>query len=232
MVCTLNLFSAMTEVKKMYFYLKHRHFVFSECLYVYEVKMKDIKECAEFYCSLLNKKYIFTLENNIKFELIFLKSNFHHLLGLGKLTDISELNLKNNYADIVFKKILKGEISPQKISKSCFYHKIEKRVLYFDKITDMLNPDKCKIIIDFDKSLVSNGTNLKFTKYILYIHKNDDYIFFTLGEKNNGIYPETFFYESSKRYTDNQNLLDVLDISVVEKEKQIIKETADCGFFF
>ena len=182
--------------------------------------MKDIKDCAEFYSSLLNKEFVFTLETDIKFKLVFSKKNFHHLLGLGKLTDIAELNLNNNYADIIFGKILNGTISPEKISNSPNYFKIENRIKHFEQIVDMLDSGKCKIIVDFNKDIVPDGTNLKFTKYILYIHKNDDYLLFTLGDKGKGIYPETFFYENSKRYLTNQIFLDVIDIEVIEKKKK------------
>lgn len=182
--------------------------------------MKDIKDCAEFYSSLLNKEFVFTLETDIKFKLVFSKKNFHHLLGLGKLTDIAELNLNNNYADIIFGKILNGTISPEKISNSANYYKIENRIKHFEQIVDMLDSGKCKIIVDFNKDIVPDGTNLKFTKYILYIHKNDDYLLFTLGDKGKGIYPETFFYENSKRYLTNQIFLDVIDIEVIEKKKK------------
>lgn len=182
--------------------------------------MKDIKDCAEFYSSLLNKEFVFTLETDIKFKLVFSKKNFHHLLGLGKLTDIAELNLNNNYADIIFGKILNGTIPPNKISNSTNYFKIENRINHFEQIADMLDSGKCKIIVDFNKDIVPDGTNLKFTKYILYIHKNDDYLLFTLGDKGKGIYPETFFYENSKRYLTNQNFLDVIDIEVIEKKNK------------
>ena len=191
---------------------------------VYGVKMKDIKECAEFYKSFLNKDYIFTLEGDIKFKIFFVKGNFHHLLGLGKLKDIEELNIEKNKADKIYKDILSGDISIEKIENSVFYYKILNRVENFQNITDLLDIDKCKIIIDFDRNLLDD-TNLINTKYILFKHKNDGYIHLTLGDKGKGIYPETFFYEGSKRYITEQVLLDIIDIEIVthaKKKKELI----------
>lgn len=180
--------------------------------------MEDIKECAELYETLLNKDYIFTLEQGIQFKLFFKKSNFHHLLGLSKLTDVENLSLNRNTAEDIYKKILKGDITSRMIENSSFYHKIKNRIVNFQNILDLLNIEKCKIIIDFDKSLLDK-TNLVNTVYILYRHKNDGYVHLTLGDKGEGIYPETFFCENSKRYTSGQTLLDIVDIKILDRRK-------------
>ncbi len=180
--------------------------------------MNDVKECAELYKTLLNKDYIFTLEQGIKFKLFFKMGNFHHLLGLGKLTDIENLNLKKNSPEDIYKKILNGTITQKMIESSSFYHKIENRIVNFQSILDLLNIEKCKIIIDFDKNLLDK-TNLINTVYILFKHKKDGYVHLTLGDKGKGIYPETFFYENSKRYTSEQTLLDIIDIEILDKRK-------------
>ncbi len=179
--------------------------------------MKDIKECAKLYKTLLNKDYIFTLEQGIKFKLFFKMGNFHHLLGLGKLKDIENLNLKRNKAEDIYKKILKGDIKPDLIEKSSFYQLIKDRIENFQGITDLLDANKCKILIDFDKELLES-TNLTNTKYILYKHKNDGYLHLTLGDIGKGIYPETFFFENSKRYISEQTLLDIIDIEILDRK--------------
>lgn len=53
--------------------------------------MKDIKECANLYKQLLNKSYTFKLENDIEFTIHFNSSNFFHLIGLHKLTDLERM---------------------------------------------------------------------------------------------------------------------------------------------
>ena len=183
--------------------------------YAFEVcNMKDVQECAALFSKLLKKDFIFTLEGDIRFKLFFTENNFIHLLGLHKLKDISELNTKSNSAAKIYKNILSGKLSVDKIQKSAFYSLIEKRIENFQEINNMLDEGKCKIIIDFDKRLIPY-TDLKNTKYILYRHKNGGYVHFTMGDKGKGIYPETFFFENSKRYVTGQTLLDVKSIEVI-----------------
>ncbi len=181
--------------------------------------MKDIQECAKYYKTLMRKDYVFTLENDIKFKIFFKSSNFYHLIGLHKLVDIKQLTDANVSPDKIFKDILSGRISVETIEKSVFYDRIRDRVKYFEKITDMLDKYKSKIIIDFDPELVE-GTELKNTEYILFRHLSSGYANLTIGEKNGFTYPETFFAEDSKRYISEQNLLDILDIEIIEGRKK------------
>ncbi|MGN0468469.1 MAG: PBECR4 domain-containing protein [Acutalibacteraceae bacterium] len=216
MVCTLSRFSAMTlSQKNVHFRLSGTSYYFGVPIFLRSENMKDVQECAELYSTLLKKDYIFTLEGDIRFKLFFNEGNFIHLLGLHKLKDISELNTKSNSAAKIYKNILSGKLSVDKIQNSGFYNMIEKRVENFQEIKNMLNADKCKIIVDFDSRLVSD-TELKKTKYILYRHKGGGYVHFTMGFKGNGIYPETFFFENSKRYVNGQVLLDVKNIEVID----------------
>lgn len=187
--------------------------------------MKDVKECAEFYETLLNKNYIFKLDDGSSFEIFFLRKNFHHLIGLEKLEDIDSVNVKYNSPELIYKMILNGSISAKTISKSPFYHKISERVENFQKIKDMLDIEKNnKVIVDFDRTLVKNEnstyTKLINTKYILYINEDFKYIIFTLGKVSSKIFPETFFCEHSKKYVTKQNYLGIIDIEVVEKNKK------------
>lgn len=182
--------------------------------------MKDIRECAELYSTLLYKDYIFTLEGDISFKLYFKYDNFAHLLGLGKLKDIEQLQTQAQGK--IYKDILNGDISHSLICNSSKYSRIEDRIQHFEEITNMLDADKCKIIIDFDSKLVPN-TELKNTEYILYRPIKNGYAHFTIGNKGHGVYPETFFYENTKRYVSGQHLLDVQNIEVKELRRKIHK---------
>lgn len=181
--------------------------------------MKDIQECAKYYKTLMRKDYIFTLENGIKFKIFFKSSNFYHLIGLHKLTDVRQLTDINTSHDKIYKDIVSGEISVKTIENSAFYSRISDRVKYFEKITDMLDKHKSKIIIDFDPELIE-GTELKNTEYILYRHLSSGYANLTIGEKDGSTYLETFFAEDSKRYISEQTLLDILDIEIIEGRKK------------
>lgn len=179
------------------------------------VKMKDIQECAKYYKTLMRKDYIFTLENGVVFKIFFKPSNFYHLIGLHKLKDVKQLTEHHNSLDNIYKDILSGRISVQTIENSVFYSQIKDRVEYFEKITDMLDKHKSKIIIDFDPKLIE-GTELKNTEYILYRHLNSGYANLTIGKRNGNTYPETFFAEDSKRYISEQTLLDIVNIEVID----------------
>lgn len=183
------------------------------------MNVKNIQECAKFYETLMGKNYIFTLENDIKFTLFFKASNFYHLIGLHKLKDIRQLVDGSLSLNKIYKNLLSGELSSAVIEKSAFYHKISSRIEHFEKILEMLDKNKSKIIIDFDPELVE-GTELLNTKYILYKHLGSGYANLTLGENKDSIYPETFFTENSKRYISEQILLDVIDIEIVENHKK------------
>ena len=176
--------------------------------------MNNIKECAEFYQTLLNRNYRFTLEDDLRFVLFFQKQNFFHLLGLEKLKDLAAFSAYG--PSVVFEKILAEEITQTDLLKSVFYPKIESRIRYFQELQNMLDPKQCKVIVDFDKRLVDK-TELKNTKYILYVRRDENYVLFTIGQFKLKLYAETFFLEPSKKYVSGQTLLEVKQIEVFEK---------------
>lgn len=179
--------------------------------------LENIQDCAKLYKTLLNKTFYFTLENNTKFKLYFKAENFVHIIGLHKLTD---LKLTEQYSSkVLFKKILSGDISNKLIKNSVNYHKISNRICYFENILDMLNKNNSKIIIDYDKSLV-NDTKLINTKYILYKTIDGSYLMLTIGDQGKGEYPETLFFEITKKYISGQTLLDIVDINVIERKQK------------
>lgn len=178
--------------------------------------MGTIEECVNIFEKLLFKRYIFLLENDIEIELFFQKGYFYHMLGLEKLVDIMQLN---GSASKIYKDIQKGRISHKLIKKSSHYDTIRERIKYFDYIPDLLHSSK--IIIDFDKSLLKNKNGTEYsklinTKYILFRRVDSGYIHLTIGQKSKEAYPETFFYEPSKRYISEQNLLSIRNVRIID----------------
>lgn len=49
---------------------------------------------------------------------------------------------------------------------------------------------------------------------MFFAHENTGYTHFTVAQKGNLFYPETFICENSKRYISEQTLLDVKDIII------------------
>ncbi|MCD8026170.1 MAG: PBECR4 domain-containing protein [Clostridiales bacterium] len=179
--------------------------------------MNTVKECAELYNALLNKEYLFRLENNIQFSIFFSASNFYHLLGLEKLSDIAQL--KGKKSNQIYKHILNNRIQDNIIKKSNYYYLIESRIKNFEIIPDLLNFDKSnKIIVDFDLDKLNFKSKLQFTKYILFKRNNSDYIHLTIGLKDK-LYPETFIVENGSTYISNQTMLDILGIEVTERRR-------------
>lgn len=177
--------------------------------------MENILECAKLYEKLLDKDYVFTVENDIRFTIHFTADNFYHLLGLEKLTDV--VQLKNNQPAKVYKQILSETIESGTIQKSNLYYLIENRIRYFEHITDFLNYDKSnKIIIDFNTKKLSFKTKLHNTKFILYKHIDTTYLHLTIGNKRI-LYPETFIVEYGGQYISGQKMLDILGIDVIER---------------
>lgn len=159
----------------------------------------------------MRKTYRITLENNLVFEFHFNPEHFYHLLGLEKIHDVNQLRIlsKRN----VFRQLLNGKLKSTTISSSVDYPKIENRVKNFEKILNLLNINKTKIIIDFDPSKVSD-TKLHNTKFILYNREKCGYCHLTIGYIKY-YYPETFFFEYSKRYISEQNLLEIINIEIL-----------------
>lgn len=170
-----------------------------------------IDECAHFYNNFVGRTYVLTLENGLVVSIRFDIYHFKHLLGLEKLIDIPALSSMS--ATAVFKKLLDDEKLVAAMHRSHHFDKIADRLKYFHFINDLLHS---KIIIDFDPSLVQGGTYLRSTDYILYLKKHGGYINFTIGGGLGGHYPETFFFERSKRYITDQCLLDIVDVKIME----------------
>ncbi len=178
--------------------------------------MATIRDCAILYQGLLKKKYKFTLENNISFTLEFSPAYFYHLLGLEKLTDITQL--RNVSPSKVYKDIISGKIAHSTIQKSKHFELISDRIQYFENLPELVYFDKSnKIIIDFDKDKLDFNSLLKNTKYILYKRFDIKYIHLTIGSKLT-LYPETFIVEPGSTYISEQTLLDILSIDIIERQ--------------
>ena len=177
----------------------------------------SIKECALLYETLLNKRFTVLLKNGISFSFNFTPGAFYHILGLEKLNGLYEFNNKSK--NLVYKEIKSGNIPASKIENHRNYRKIENRIKYFDRIVGLLNKEHSKLIIEFDPSIVGN-TKLLNTKYMFYAHERSGYTHFTVAQKEGMFYPETFFYENSKRYISEQEIVEVKNIIIVNINNQ------------
>ena len=86
-------------------------------------------------------KYKYTMGRKGKpyiFEIDFRKSDFHHLIGLKKLTDIEALD---DDREKVFDKILSEEIDYKTLTKSSFYDDIKERFDSFENFTKIFDDE-------------------------------------------------------------------------------------------
>lgn len=169
--------------------------------------MIDVEKIKQAIDMLLHKDFVITIEDGTVIEFNFQLYNFHHLLGFQKLKDQPSI-AKSKHPDEVVKRFMNGKISLGSLQKSSSFHLIEARMEYFPLIAEMLITDKCKIIVDFDATLVKS-TIVK-SKYFLY--KTDDHVTYKLFGlaplKKSKFYPETFLVEPSKYYVSEQIQLD------------------------
>lgn len=168
------------------------------------------QQCAFVYESLLENIYCLTLENGQTLDIRFKKEYFKHLLGLHKLTDIRQLS--NMSARLVYKEILSGASLLESIRKSAKYSLILDRIDYFCFLPTLMHG---KIIVNFDTRVVDGETHLHNTDLILYRKIGNGYVHLTIGENLDGYYPETFFYEPTKKYITGQTLLDVVKTEIL-----------------
>lgn len=187
--------------------------------------MNDIVECAKYYSTLLNKNYKYILEDGLIIEFYFTSRGFYHIIGLHKLDDITILNNASLLQDIIDNKEV-----VKLIERSCKLPVISPRIEHFNEIENIFDINQCGFIVDFDKNLVKGETELKFTKYLLYkkldisckgVISLGANVILTLGKnKNDKIYPETFFYEPSNKYNSGQKLLEVNNIIISPKNNK------------
>ena len=173
----------------------------------------SVQECAYIYEALLENIYRLTLENGTVLEIRFKKEYFKNLVGLHKLTDIR--HLPGMDPKRAFKEILSGSPLVPTIQKSARYFLIENRVNYFYFLPSLLHG---KIVVDFDTRLVDGETLLQNTDIILYRKIGSGYVHLTIGENLECHYPETFFFEPTKKYISGQNLLDIIKTEIVFTE--------------
>lgn len=165
------------------------------------------------YKSIVNYKFVYELSNGEILEYRLRQTEFPHLLGLHKLTDIPVIqqfrdpDKPNISAKYILSRIKKEELLTDDIVRaSSEFQKIQDRYDSFTK-ENLLTLSYTDVIIDFDPALV--GSSLR-AKYILFEKKiTGGYTHLCIGCGKNGSYAESFFYQPSDRYIVNQHIFSV-----------------------
>lgn len=119
--------------------------------------MDILKKTATAFDELLSVTYYFEIAKKqklYKFILSFEKSDFYHLVGLHKLTDIAALQGEPNKGK-VFDNILKGNITYDLIKHSRFFSNMNSRLELFGSIENIL--DSNQIIFKYISSKHQNS---------------------------------------------------------------------------
>lgn len=182
--------------------------------------MDKLKECAINFEKLLDIQYKIILAKKgkpTKFVLTFDKKDFHHLVGLQKLKDIS--NLKRDRA-IIFDEILNDVITYDMISKSPFFESNEEKKQFGIK-------SRIDYFIHIEKILDSNNLSFKYNKNknawsvidCEYIFKNSDFdrelfVFIDKRDNKENKFCRSFFPRENTDYTKEQ-----IKMTLIYKEK-------------
>jgi len=186
--------------------------------------MDKLKKCAIAFQDLLDKQYKIILARKGKeteILLTFDKTDFYHLVGLQKLTDL--VYLKKDRSRI-FDEILKGDITYEMIRKSPFFEANESKKQYGIK-------DRIDYFMHIERILDSNNLAFKFNKNkntwslidCKYIFENLDfdkniYVFIDERTYNGDKFCRSFFPRVDKDYTRSQTKM-----TLIYKEKINLK---------
>lgn len=103
--------------------------------------MDKLKAATQFYKdNLLNRKFRLRVGKNkqeIQFDIVFATSNFKHLIGLNKLTDIP--STQNNSSAQIFRDILNNKLTYSEVSQSKYFSEAEERIEHFEDLYKALN---------------------------------------------------------------------------------------------
>lgn len=185
--------------------------------------MDKLKECAIAFSNLLNTEYniIIGRKNQIKnIHIRFDKTHFYHLCGLHKLIDYSDIKTKSR--STIFDSILSEKLTYKSISKSNYFHNIEKRLISLSNIEILL--DNNQLIFLYNSS--TNKFSLIQADYLLCnnFEGNDIYIFLSKIDNSENYFCRSFFPKDKKDYTIGQpsyTLLYKEKIDLITGKKEI-----------
>lgn len=182
--------------------------------------MDKLQERALSFKNLLNCEYKIILgRKGQKTELIidFKKSDFPHLIGLHKLTDVLSGNIAT---EKLFDECVKGKISYNTIAQSEFYKKIGNRFEYFNQLEKML--DKNDIIFKCNTNKLSCFSRIVADFELKNIY--EELIFYLFIERRNNSDKQcckSFIQENNIDYTYGQTKMTLLYKEKINKKSGI-----------
>ncbi|WP_317856075.1 PBECR4 domain-containing protein [Chakrabartyella piscis] len=164
--------------------------------------MDKILECASNYKKLTNVRYNMVIGRKgkaVKIVLDFDESNFHHLLGLHKLTDL--VGIASGNRKKIFNQILGKSITAAQIQKSDFFDKLESRIDPLCNLEKLL--DTNEIVFRYNEKLHTFSVIKADFLLSTPLNNRDTYIFLS-NEKDDNYFCRSLFYETNIDYTSRQ----------------------------
>lgn len=177
---------------------------------MYGGKMNKVQRNAKSFLRLLDIEYIFYLGYKgqcKKVILRFEKKNFHHLEGIGQLTDII---IHSEPADKVFNMAINGEIEEKILQSSVEYEKcfVERKLNHLYLLEEFI--DNNDLVFNYIKKK-TKGSNIQ-AKIFLYkdMSGQDIYLFLDSSNEDEYYYPRSFVVAPELHYKAGQYKYTVL----------------------
>lgn len=167
-------------------------------------KIQILQNAIHFYDTMLNTRYKIVLasksENRIVIDLCFEKTNWSHLIGLGKLSGVE--GLKAN-GERIYKDIESGKIRYEVIAQAHGWNKIEERVQFLPHLQDII--EKCTEkngVSHLYKYIQPNNSDIK-ADYVWIAKSNDDrkFCFYIKYDAQREKYYGVSFFKSNPNQT-------------------------------
>ena len=182
-------------------------------------KFQDFKKINQY-------TFNYLLDNGSEISFKIKQSQFPHLIGLHKLTDIPLIAMfvdpTNNVitAKFINKKIKKEEFTDAQVRSSTHFLEIQDRYDFLSSEA-ILSLAFNEVIINFDKTLLS--TNLQ-SDYIFIDRKGSGNLHLGIAFNGSEYYPETFFFNSTNYYTRGQIIIGVKRIRIFDENSNLVLE--------
>jgi hypothetical protein len=165
-------------------------------------KMDKLYECTKAFERILDTQYRIVVGRkgkSVEINVVFSPSDFHHLMGLGKLKD---LRISTQIREQAFSSILNGTISDSVINESRYISKIQNRFSPLASIEQIF--DDNEMVFRYNEK--KNGFSKIQADFLLSTpHANTDiYIFLSKNEQTDRYFCRSFFPKENKDYTIGQ----------------------------
>jgi hypothetical protein len=177
--------------------------------------MDPLQAKALEYEELLPFDHLFSLQDGRKVLLVFRESNFPHLLGLHKLTDIPMIRLMGSRSrqsispQALYKIILKGNFGMDNIVRSAFFQSVSSRIDAFG--TESLEAMLYKLsVVDFDPNRII--TDMLKARFLFVRQNGDHWEHLAIGRDidKDSYFPLSFFVDVRDYYFFNQRVVDIV----------------------